>query len=166
MYVMYGNRDFLYRSGFEKTSGAKLIGDPTEVDLYGTRTLLMHGDTLCTDDVRYQAYRTRVRNPVNQWLFFLLPRFIRRGIAAKLRRASTQEKQVKRREILDVSISAVEATFREHRCNHLIHGHTHRPARHAHLVDGRDCQRWVLADWHSHGEYLRCDAAGWTVVKL
>ena len=50
--------------------------------------------------------------------------------------------------------------------NTLVHGHTHRPARHMHRVDGHACERWVLNDWYERGGYLRCDAAGCTAVML
>lgn len=164
--IMHGNRDFLLRTGFEKATGARLIDDPTVVDLYGKRTLLMHGDTLCTDDVRYQDYRRRVRAPLTQRLFFLLPRFVRARIADLLRRESARSKRGKSREILDVTPSAVEAAFRAHQCAYLIHGHTHRPACHAYQVDGERRERWVLAEWLERGEYLRCDATTWKSISL
>lgn len=164
--IMHGNRDFLLRAGFEKATGAQLIDDPTVVDLYGRKTLLMHGDTLCTDDVRYQSYRSRVRAPMTQRLFFLLPRFVRASIADMLRRESARSKRGKSNEILDVTPSAVEAAFRAHECAYLIHGHTHRPARHEYEVDGTRRERWVLAEWLDRGEYLRCDASAWKTVLV
>ncbi len=166
VFVMRGNRDFLLKALFEKQSGAQIIEDPTVADLYGHKTLLMHGDTLCTGDVRYQAFRKRARSPVSQWLFLALPLSSRRKLVERTRRFSEKEKQVKSREIMDVTHAAVENAFRTHPCGRLIHGHTHRPARHEHRIDGVSCERWVLSDWYTHGEYLRCDASGCQVVHL
>lgn len=166
VFVMRGNRDFLLKTQFSQHSGARLIEDPAEIDLYGHATLLMHGDTLCTGDVRYQAFRKRARNPLTQWLFLALPLSSRRKLVERTRRFSEKEKQIKSSEIMDVTHTAVESAFRDHPCARLIHGHTHRPARHEHMVDGVSRERWVLSDWYTHGEYLRCDANGCQVVRL
>ena len=160
VYFMHGNRDFLVGERFARASGMTILRDPTLINLYGTPTLLMHGDTLCTDDVEYQRFRARTRNPVLQWLFLALPLALRVRIALKLRGKSRQAKQVKDMAIMDVTPGTVEAVLRDHGHPRLIHGHTHRPARHEHRVDGRSSERWVLADWYEHGSYLRCDASG------
>ena len=160
VYFMHGNRDFLVGERFALASGVKLLTDPTVVDLYGTRTLLLHGDTLCTDDVEYQKFRTMVRNPAAQQAFLAKPLEERVRMAQEMRSKSEQAIQFKDMTIMDVSPATVENTFRAHRYARLIHGHTHRPARHEHKVDGRDCERWVLADWYDHGSYLLCDARG------
>ena len=158
VYFMHGNRDFLVGERFALACGIKLLTDPTVVDLYGTRTLLMHGDTLCTDDVEYQKFRFMVRNPAWQQAFLAKPLEERSRMAREVRGKSEQAKQVKDRTIMDVAPATVDDAFRAHNYARLIHGHTHRPARHAHKVDGRDCERWVLADWYDHGSYLLCDA--------
>jgi len=160
VYFMRGNRDFLIGRRFARESGMTILRDPTLLDLYGRPTLLMHGDTLCTDDVEYQKFRARARNPLVQWLFLLKPFEKRAQIARDLRGRSEQAKQAKDMAIMDVSPAAVEKTLRTHGYPRLVHGHTHRPARHEHLVDGRTCERWVLADWYDHGSYLLCDASG------
>lgn len=160
VYFMRGNRDFLIGRRFARESGMKILRDPTLVDLYGIPTLLMHGDTLCTDDVEYQRFRKKARNPVVQWLFLAKPLAKRLQIARDLRGRSEQAKSVKDMTIMDVTPATVEKALRDHSCPRLIHGHTHRPARHQHVVDGRACERWVLADWYEHGSYLRCDANG------
>jgi UDP-2,3-diacylglucosamine hydrolase len=160
VYFMRGNRDFLIGARFARESGMTILDDPALVDLYGTPTLLMHGDTLCTGDVEYQKFRRKVRNPVVQRLFLALPLALRRRIARSLRGRSVQAKQGKAMAIMDVAPAAVEEVLRKHGRPRLIHGHTHRPARHEHMVDGRACERWVLADWYEHGSYLRCDAGG------
>lgn len=157
---MHGNRDFLVGERFALASGIKLLTDPTVVDLYGTRTVLMHGDTLCSDDVEYQKFRSMVRNPAWQRAFLAKPLDERVRMARDVRGKSEQAKQVKDMTIMDVAPATVDIAFRAHGYARLIHGHTHRPARHEHKVDGRDCERWVLADWYEHGSYLLCDTDG------
>ena len=160
VYFMHGNRDFLLGGQFALASGMKLLNDPTVVDLYGTPTLLMHGDTLCSDDIEYQKFRAMVRNPAWQQAFLAKPLDERVRMAREVRGKSEQAKQVKDMTIMDVTPATVEAVFRAHQYARLIHGHTHRPARHEHMVDGHGCERWVLADWYDHGSYLECDAGG------
>lgn len=160
LFFMHGNRDFLLGERFAAESGVKLLPDPTLVDLYGTRTLLMHGDTLCSDDLEYQKFRAVVRNRDWQRAFLAKPLDERLRMAREVRGRSESSKQVKDMAIMDVSTAAVENTLRSHGYARLIHGHTHRPARHLHNVDGRECERWVLADWYGPGSYLVCDASG------
>jgi UDP-2,3-diacylglucosamine hydrolase len=160
VYFMHGNRDFLIGERFALASGMKLLNDPTLVDLYGTPTVLMHGDTLCSDDVEYQKFRAMVRNPAWQQAFLAKPLEERVRMAREVRGKSEQAKQVKDMTIMDVTPETVEAAFRAHNYARLIHGHTHRPARHEHMVDGHGSERWVLADWYDHGSYLLCDAKG------
>ena len=164
--LMHGNRDFLVSTAVARSSGLELLADPSLHDLFGTRTLLMHGDLLCTDDVRYQRYRARVRRPALIRAFLALPRAVRRAIGGSLRGVSEKEKQVKAPVIMDVNAGAVEQTLRSHGYPRLIHGHTHRPGKHVHVVDGHACERWVLADWYERGSYLRCDERGCEAVTL
>lgn len=164
--VMHGNRDFLFGERFAGDSGATLIPDPTVVDLYGTPTLLMHGDTLCTDDVDYQRFRAQVRDPRYQQQFLSQPLANRKQFIAGLRDTSAKEKSLKSMEIMDVAPAAVEAALCEHGYPRLIHGHTHRPARHEHVVDGHRCERWVLGDWYQRASYLYCDAQGCRSIGL
>jgi UDP-2,3-diacylglucosamine hydrolase len=166
VYLMHGNRDFLFGKKFAQACGAQLLLDPTLIDLSGTRTLLMHGDTLCTDDIAYQRFRAKVRNPLVQSAFRVQPLFLRKKIIGKLRSTSESAKSGKSGMIMDVAPAAVEQTLRDHRYPRLIHGHTHRPARHVHEVDGRTCERWVLGDWYESGSYLLCDASGCRSVAL
>ena len=164
--LMHGNRDFLFGATAAARAGLKLIPDPTEREFFGVHTLLMHGDTLCTDDARYQRYRAWVRRPGVVRAFLALPRGARRAIGGGLKRVSAGEKRVKAPTIMDVNEGAVETALRTHGYPRLIHGHTHRPARHVHVVDGHACERWVLADWYERGSYLRCDAQGCTAMLL
>jgi UDP-2,3-diacylglucosamine hydrolase len=163
---MQGNRDLLIGPSFADRCGATLIADPTLVDLYGTQTLLVHGDTLCTDDVSYQQWRTYARDPRNQSRFLAQPLDARRKEMRDLRNRSEAHKRVAQSDIMDVAPAAVEDALRVHGFPRLIHGHTHRPARHVHHIDGHACERWVLTDWYERGGYLRCDAAGCTAIML
>ena len=166
LHFMHGNRDFLVGREFAKRAGATLLPDPALVDLHGTPTLLMHGDTLCTDDVEYQKFRLYARDPRNQERFLAQPLAARRAEMTKLRAQSETAKQGKSAEIMDVNPGAVGEALRRGGYPRLIHGHTHRPGRHVHVVDGRDCERWVLADWYEKGSYLRVDAQGCSAVDL
>ena len=166
VYFMHGNRDFLIGQKFAARARSNLISDPTPLALYGASTLLMHGDTLCTDDVDYQKFRATARDPKFQADFLAQPIAARRQRVGQLREINAQAKQAKSAEIMDVSPETVDATLREFGYPRLIHGHTHRPARHVHVVDGHTCERWVLNDWYERGGYLRCDADGCAAVLL
>jgi len=160
LWIARGNRDFLLGDDFAREAGATLLAEHTIVDLGGTRTLLTHGDELCTDDVAYQRYRAWSRDPRAQRRLLRLPYRLRRLIAAWLRRGSRAATARKPEAILDVNANAVEETFRSRRVTRIVHGHTHRPARHASLVDGTPCERIVLADWDDRGHYLAIDGEG------
>ncbi len=156
--LMHGNRDFLIGERFAERTGARLLADPSVIDLYGRPTLLMHGDTLCTDDVDYQAFRAQVRNPDWQAAFLARPLAERRAIAAGLRETSKTETAGKAAEIMDVNAEAVVRALAEQGVDRLIHGHTHRPALHRLEVAGRAAQRIVLGDWYQTGSALLCTA--------
>jgi UDP-2,3-diacylglucosamine hydrolase len=164
--IMHGNRDFLIGPDFCTAAGCRMLADPTSIDLYGTPTLLLHGDSLCTDDQAYQAYRSQVRNPEWQRAILTLPLAERRALASQMRDASSFAKDGKSMIAMDVNADAVARAFREHACRRMIHGHTHRPGHHSHAVDGVGCERWVLPDWYLTGGYLLCDSAGCRAVAL
>jgi UDP-2,3-diacylglucosamine hydrolase len=160
LFVARGNRDFMLGGAFEDASGATLLPEQVRLDLHGVPTLLSHGDELCTDDAEYQAYRARVRTPEAMRRLLRLPYFVRRLMAAWLRRKSSSDKSLKPEYIMDVNAGAVADAFRRHDAQRMIHGHTHRPDRHRHDVDGASRERWVMADWHDSGQYLEVDAHG------
>ncbi len=160
LHFMHGNRDFLVGPEFARVTGARLLQDPAIVDLYGIPTLLMHGDTLCTDDVKYQAFRTQVRDPAWQTDFLAKPLAARKAMIENIREQSAREVKEKPPEIMDVNLDAVADAFRRSGCSRMIHGHTHRPAHHVHEVDGQSCERWVLTDWYERGGYLEVGEAG------
>jgi len=160
LYVMHGNRDFLLGERFARLSGATLIDDPCVIDLYGTSTLLMHGDLLCTDDLPYQAMRRQLRDP--QWIAAFLEKTAQERIdfARGLRERSRKETGEKAEAIMDVNAATVAQTLRDHQVGRLIHGHTHRPAVHLLEVDGQAAHRFVLGDWGSCGSVLVCNETG------
>jgi UDP-2,3-diacylglucosamine hydrolase len=164
VFLMRGNRDVLMGSDFAARCHGTLLEDPVLINLYGSPTLLSHGDALCTDDVDYQRFRLYARDPGNQQKFLAQSLEARREQMRGMRAQSEASKQQKTEAIMDIAPAAVEALLRQHGYPRLIHGHTHRPAQHLHQVDGHACERWVLNDWYDSGGYLRCDAAGCTAV--
>jgi UDP-2,3-diacylglucosamine hydrolase len=166
VYLQRGNRDFLLGERFARAAGATLLADAVVHDVQGTPTLIMHGDVLCTDDVDYQRFRAYWQDPVHRRRLLALPYFVRRGIAAFFRATSRRATAGKSEMILDVNAGAVVDALRAHGVTRLIHGHTHRPARHELLVDGRACERYVLADWYRSASYLRVDRDSVTACGL
>jgi UDP-2,3-diacylglucosamine hydrolase len=158
--VMCGNRDLLLGHRFAAAAGGTLLPDLVVTDVAGRTTLLLHGDTLCTDDVGYQNFRLRTRDARTQQRFLALPYALRRGVFALIRWRSRRLSSAKSEVIMDVNADAVAGAFRQHDVTRMIHGHTHRPARHATIVDGREHERWVLPDWYDRGAYLAVDAGG------
>lgn len=154
IYLMHGNRDFLLGERFANAAGASLISDPHVLEHGKHRYLLMHGDQLCTRDTAYQAFRTQVRNPAWQQSFLASPLAERRAFAGQARAASKSMSSNKPEDIMDVSQDAVEAVLAQHRCDSLIHGHTHRPDIHEFAAGGKDRRRIVLGDWGSQLWYL------------
>jgi len=164
--LMHGNRDFLVGEGFCKATGATLLADPCLEDIQGVKTLLMHGDTLCTDDLEYQAWRRKARDPGFQAAFLAKPIPERRQAIQQMREKSKEVVQGKSADIMDVNEDAVREALRRHGVRRLIHGHTHRPGRHALEVDGERCERWVLPDWYGPGGYVEVDRKGPRLVRF
>ena len=153
-----GNRDFLLGDDYAARCGMQVLADGTVIDLYGTPTLLMHGDTLCTDDLEYQRFRRQARDPAWQERFLAMPLAERRAFAAHARDASRAHTSQADTAIMDVNADAVSGTMRAHHVQHLIHGHTHRPATHLFTLDGMPAERIVLGDWYEQGSVLRAAA--------
>lgn len=160
VYFIHGNRDFMLGKQFAKEAGMTLLGDPCVIDLYGERVLLSHGDLLCTLDVDYQKFRRITQLRWLRWLFLRLPLSRRQRIAHKMRGQSQMENAGKQQTIMDVTPAAVDEMLRQHGCRTLIHGHTHRPAIHDFMLDGRPARRIVLGDWFEQGSLLICSPAG------
>lgn len=166
VYLMRGNRDFLYGPRMAQRCGATLLPDPCVVDLHGTPTLLMHGDLLCSDDAAYQAFRRQVRSPEWQANFLAQPLAARQAFAAQARAASREHQQDVAEAITDVTPATVVETMARYGVSRLIHGHTHRPGLHALDLDGRRAQRIVLGDWYDQGSVLRVEAEGLALEAL
>ena len=160
VHFIRGNRDFLLGQAYARRAGMAILPDPAVVTLYGEPTLIMHGDTLCTDDVTYQQFRAQVRNPAWQQQFLSQPLAARMAFAQQARAASKahqaglQDKGTMEA-ITDVSPQTVSATLARFGIRRVIHGHTHRPAIHDFEIDGRGHQRIVLGDWYDQGSVLR-----------
>jgi len=154
-YFMHGNRDFLLGDAYARRACLTLLPDPSVVEIDGERVLLMHGDTLCTDDAPYQAFRVQSRSPAWQRAFLARPVAERQAFAAQARAESARYTRAVGDAITDVNAGAVEAALRRHGTRRLIHGHTHRPARHELDCDGRAAERIVLGDWYEQGSVLR-----------
>ena len=165
-YFIHGNRDFLLGRRFARASGMTLLPEEQVLDLYGRRVLIMHGDTLCTDDEGYQRFRKKVRNPLIQKIFLALPLRLRLKIAGKMRADSQQANQQKSLAIMDVNPQAVTAAMQRHQVRWLIHGHTHRPAIHTLALLGGDAHRAVLGAWHQEGSMVAVNAHGVDLITF
>jgi len=166
VWLMQGNRDFLLGSAFAQHVGAHLLCDPVILHTDAGDVLLSHGDRYCTDDHAYQRFRRIVRNPVVQRLYLALGLETRRSIARWARSRSQAAKRTKQNAIMDVNANAIVHALRASGASTMIHGHTHRPAQHHVVVDGRPCQRFVLSDWDldtaavPRMAWLQVDASG------
>ncbi len=159
--VMHGNRDFLIGQSFIDQIGASLISDPTTIELNGQPVLLMHGDSLCTDDVAHQRYRTTVLSTQWQDAILALPLSERLDRALAMRNMSEQGKQTKTQQLMDVNLKSVIKMMEAHAVHLLIHGHTHRPAIHDVVINGSAAKRYVLGDWgRGYDAVIRVDSNG------
>ena len=161
LFFMHGNRDFLLGERFAADCGGTLLDEGTVVDLHGTRALLMHGDSLCTEDQAYQQFRAMARNPQWQQMMLAKPLDERRALAQGMRMQSQSNNANKAENIMDVTPSEVVRVMNEAGVRDLIHGHTHRPAVHdVDLGDGASGKRWVLGDWGKLGWWIIADGDG------
>lgn len=160
IYLMHGNRDFLLGKAFCREAGCTLLKDPCLVELGGEKVLLMHGDSLCTQDLAYMKLRRWLRNPLSLFILRNLPLATRHKLARKLRSESRTQTRMKASEIVDVTADEVPRIMTEYGVRTLIHGHTHRPATHELQVAGQPARRIVLGDWDKQGWALQVDANG------
>lgn len=161
IYLMHGNRDFLLGEAFATKAGAEILADGIVKDFYGCRTLLMHGDSLCTRDIEYQVFRQQVRSGSWQAQVLTQPLSVRRALATKMRMESQSMNSLKAEDIMDVTQEDVIRVMSENQVQRLIHGHTHRPARHSLTVNGEAAERIVLGDWHHEGWCLAVNENQW-----
>jgi UDP-2,3-diacylglucosamine hydrolase len=166
-HFIHGNRDFLLGAAFAAEARLRLLPETCVVDLGGTPTLLLHGDSLCTDDLEYQAFRRQSRTLAWQTAVLNLPVVQRLRMAGEARDASQKHTESSALEIMDVNETAVREAFRQHGVRRMIHGHTHRPAVHRHdLGQGAAGERIVLADWYDRGSYLEVSPDGARSITL
>jgi UDP-2,3-diacylglucosamine hydrolase len=166
VHFMHGNRDFLASGGFLRASGAQFLQDPSVLRIGREPVAVLHGDTLCTDDAAYQAWRLKARSADFQREFLAKPLAERHKLIGGMREKSKAVTAATAPEIMDVNAEAVRDAFRRLNVRLMIHGHTHRPARHQLEVDGRRCERWVLPDWYGPGGYLALDDVGPRLVSF
>ncbi|HAB05324.1 MAG TPA: UDP-2,3-diacylglucosamine diphosphatase [Alcanivorax sp.] len=160
LFFMHGNRDFLLGDQFADDCGGVLLDEGTVADLYGTRALLMHGDSLCTEDHAYQQFRAMARDPQWQQGMLAKPLEERRALAQGMRMQSQGNNANKPENIMDVTPAEVVRVMEDAGVRHLIHGHTHRPAIHDLMIDGQPAKRIVLGDWDKAGWALEVDENG------
>lgn len=156
LFFLPGNRDFLVGADFAAATGATLIADGTVVDVGGAATLLLHGDTLCTDDRAYQDFRAQVRSDAWQRDFLARPLADRKAEIVGLRARSEAGKRLKPAALMDVNADAVAQAYAAHGVARIVHGHTHRQGHH--VENGGE--RWVLPEWDTRGGALACDESG------
>jgi UDP-2,3-diacylglucosamine hydrolase len=166
IYFMVGNRDFLLGEDYARRAEMTILSEPVKRDLYGTPTIILHGDVLCTDDTAYQSFRALVRDPAWQKDFLARPLKVRGALAGQVREESKSRGAATAPDIMDVNADAVAATFREHDVPRMIHGHTHRPAVHRIEVDGKPRERIVLGDWYEQGSVLTVGESGARLATL
>lgn len=154
LYYLHGNRDFMIGKKYAKQSSMQLLAEHCEINLYGQEILILHGDTLCLADKNYQKMRKVIHNPVLQFVFNLLPLFLRKKIGWKIRNASRSKKVYKDQSVMDVTQDEVLRLMEKHRVHTLIHGHTHRVACHDMLIKGQPAQRYDVGDWGNNLSYV------------
>ena len=164
LYFTQGNRDFFIRDDFINSIGAKLLPDTQVIDLYGTPTVLLHGDTLCTDDKGYQLMRALFRIRLFQFIYLSLSLENRAKKSKNVRTATNKTKQKKDNRILDVNQQAVEKLMLDSNVLQMIHGHTHRPNTHTFELNGKDATRMVLGDWHDKASFIEASDEGLKLV--
>ncbi len=157
VFLMHGNRDFVIGKDYAAQCGAQLIAENTVIDLYGVPTLISHGDDLCTADVEYIAFRNQVRNVQWQQQMLAHPLAARRALAAQIRANSDSVNTLKSENIMDVTQDEVVRVMSEANVTRMIHGHTHRPALHPLIINGKNAERYVLGDWHEKAWAIRAD---------
>ena len=166
IYLMHGNRDFMIGQAFCREAGCSLLHDPSLIELGGEKVLLMHGDSLCTQDEAYMRLRRWLRNPLALFILRNLPLAARRKLARKLRNESRAQTRLKASDIVDVTPTEVPRIMAAHGVRTLIHGHTHRPAVHQLQVADQPARRIVLGDWDSQGWALQIDDQNWQLTPF
>ena len=161
IFWLAGNRDFLAGKDFAQACGANLLTEPYVANIAGMQILLIHGDAQCTDDAAYMAFRNQVRSTDWQQHFLSQPLAQRKAIIAQMRAGSRDAQRTKPMAIMDVNTDAIHALFNQYAVQIMIHGHTHRPAKHVTKTDAGLQTRYVLPDWDYDGDEHR---GGWIAI--
>lgn len=154
IFYIHGNRDFMIGKRYAKQASMTLLPEHTEIDLYGSKTLIMHGDTLCLFDKQYQRMRKVIHNPLLQFIFNCLPLRLRKRIGWKIRTASQNKKAYKNTKIMGVTEQEVIRVMEQHQVQRLIHGHTHQVFMHDFVVNGKPAQRFDVGDWYTNLSFV------------
>jgi UDP-2,3-diacylglucosamine hydrolase len=162
LFFMHGNRDFLLGDEFCHAAGGQLLDDPALIDCYGRPALLMHGDSLCTDDSEYMQVRSTLRNTEFQKVLLEKSLAERAAIARGARKESIAHTRESASDIMDVNAPEVLRLMQEYSVDLLIHGHTHRPK--VHEIENKEnglaqLTRIVLGDWDQLGWVLEVSPA-------
>ena len=160
VYFLHGNRDFLIGKRYAKQANFRLLPEQAVIDLYGNKTVILHGDEMCTQDIAYQNFRKKSRGWWWPKLILATPLWYRRRVAKNARQKSKENQKGKALDILDVTSEAVQAMFEKYNVCNMIHGHTHRPCVHTSQTDDQEFTRTVLGDWYSQSSYLVVNELG------
>lgn len=163
-FFLAGNRDFLLNKKFLRQTNGIALSEKTLITRDNQRIMLLHGDTLCTYDLAYQAFRRQVNKKWVQRLFLTLPFFVRQNLVKKMRAKSMAQGKVLDEKIMDVAEETVAEEFEQFQADVMIHGHVHRPGAHAYWrIPTQKWQwRYVLADWDNKANYLVYDKGQFT----
>ena len=164
LYYIHGNRDFMLGKKYARQASMQLLPEHSEIELYGQNVLIMHGDTLCLADKHYQKMRAVIHNPLLQFIFNLLPLFIRKKIGWKIRTASQSKKRNKNSEMMGVTQSEVQRLMEKHHTQILIHGHTHQVARQQFQLAGKTAARYDVGDWSGSFSFLEAQKTGMQLI--
>ena len=163
--LIRGNHDFLLGDAFAQRTGCRLVDEPHVIEVGDERVVLLHGDTLCTRDAEYQAFRRYARDPDNQRAFLARPMEERMREAAGIRATSDSRTRLKPEDIMDVTDDEVARVLYACSAARMIHGHTHRPAVHELALEAGPSTRVVLGDWYEQATVLAWDEAGWRLAS-
>ena len=167
IFFICGNRDYLIGKKFAEDTNITILPDHELIKLGKEKTIILHGDTLCTDDKKYQRFRKFSRSWVSKKVFLLLPKYLKDFIFNFARQKSNHDKSYKDQNIMDVNTLAVEKLFNEfNNPPIMIHGHTHRPKIHNYKFNGVKSKRVVLNDWYESGSFLLWDKGKLKNVKI
>ncbi|TEW56228.1 UDP-2,3-diacylglucosamine diphosphatase [Psychromonas sp. RZ22] len=164
IFYIHGNRDFMIGKRYAKQASMTLLPEHTEIDLYGCKTLIMHGDTLCLFDKNYQRMRKVIHNPMLQFIFNCLPLRLRKRIGWKIRTASQSKKVYKNTNMMGVTQDEVLRLMSKHNVQHLIHGHTHQAFIHDLEVNNKAGKRYDVGDWYNNLSYVEASPTGVELV--